>query len=297
VFLYEAKMEELNAVSEHQWKRIDRENPVPLYIQIMQRLRSQIEGGIWAPGFLLPGEAEMCKTYNVSRIVIRQALGELANQGLIVRLRGKGTFVKETKIGEGLVQKLTGFYHDMVERGYKPITHVIDLKVISADSRIAQNLQISEGEPVLRITRKRSVEDTPLVLVTTYLPYRLCKGLENEDLQEQSLYETLERKYGLLIVSGRRTVEAVAASEHEAQILEIKRGDPLLMLHSISYLKDGTPIEYYHAVHRGDRTRFEVELVRYKEIGSNKKSLEITAMPPHGGVLESEDNARLELGT
>ena len=66
----------------------------------------------------------------------------------------------------------------------------------------------------------------------------------------------------MFIVRGRRFLEAVAANELEARLLQVERGSPLIRLESISYLEDGRPLEYYHAVHRGDRSRFEVELVR-----------------------------------
>jgi len=271
-----------------QCKPIDRNSPIPYYIQIIHILRQQIEEGNWGPGFHLPGELDLSQIFGVSRTVIRQALAELVNQGLIVRERGRGTFVTKPKIRESLVQRLTGFHHDMVDRGYEPETQVLELEITPASSRVASKLQIPEGEPVLKLTRKRSIEGVPIVLVTTYLPYKLCPGLEKEDFEKQSLYEILERKYGLSIASGRRTVEAVAANEHEAQMLKIGKGAPLILLESISYLEDGIPLEYYHAVHRGDRARFEVELVRYREVGENRKPLGEVADLPRGNVLINE---------
>jgi GntR family transcriptional regulator len=234
--------------------------------------------------------------YAVSRTVIRQALGELVYEGLITRIRGKGTFVAKPKIGESLVQRLTGFYHDMVERGYMPITEVLEQEVVPASPKVATYLKIAEGDMVLKLTRKRSIEDLPIVLVTTYLPHELCKGLEQEDFRNQSLYTALENMFGLVIVSGRRTLEAVPANEYEAQLLEIERGAPLILLDSISYLEDGTPIEYYHAFNRGDRTRFEVELVRYKARGETRELLSTVADPPQssGFIIEEKIDTRSE---
>ena len=82
------------------------------------------------------------------------------------------------------------------------------------------------------------------------------------DFAHRSLYAYLESAYGLVIARGRRTLEAVAAGEYEAGLLGVKKGAPLILLDSVSYLADGTPIEYYRALHRGDRSRFEVELLR-----------------------------------
>ncbi len=82
------------------------------------------------------------------------------------------------------------------------------------------------------------------------------------DLTDRSLYAFLEKEGGIFIARGRRYIEAVLANETEAYLLDIERGAPLLMLDSVSFDESGQPVEYYHAVHRGDRSRFEVELVR-----------------------------------
>lgn len=109
--------------------------------------------------------------------------------------------------------------------------------------------------------------------MTTYLPYHLCPQLLQTDLTRQSLYAFLEHTCGLIIVRGRRTLEAVLAQGYEARLLKVPAGAPLIALDSISYLNDGTPIEYYHAYHRGDRSRFEVELLRVREPAEVEKKL------------------------
>ncbi len=267
---------------------IDRTSPIPYYVQIKNAIREQIENGLWPPGYKLLGEPELCHLFDVSRTVVRQALGELATEGLITRSRGKGSFVSEPKIGESLVQKLTGFYHDMVDRGYEPQTEVLEQAVVRATKKIANNLQLGMGTQVFKLARKRSINNEPIVLVTTYIPQAMCKGLEEEDFTNQSLYETLEKKYGLFLASGIRTVEAVSANEYEAQLLDIEKGAPLILLDSISYLKDGTPLEYYHAVHRGDRTKFEVELLRYRGQGSDKETFNRIVETPQGSAIITE---------
>ena len=132
----------------------------------------------------------------------------------------------------------------------------------SAQSKIARYLNLRIGDPVIEIERLRYVNDEPIVLVTTYLPFDLCPQLITADLTNRSLYEFLENECGLRIVRGRRTIEAVPANDIEAKLLQIEKGAPLILLDSISFLENGTAIEYYHARHRGDRSKFEVELVR-----------------------------------
>jgi GntR family transcriptional regulator len=245
--------------------RIDFNSHIPYYIQLVDILKERIRHNDLKPGDQLPGEFELCEQFGISRTVVRQALQELEKEGLIQRRKGKGTFVAPPKIDENLVQKLTGFYQDMTSRGQAPRTRVLRFEVIPASPKVADLLELAAGQNVFVIERLRSVNDDPIVLVTTYLPYHLCPDLERFDLSDQSLYAILEREFGLQISRGRRTIEAVSSNEREAELLGIAQGAPLILLDSVTYLANGTPIEYYHAVHRGDRSRFVVELVRARE--------------------------------
>lgn len=260
------------------WNKIDRSNPLPYYVQLKEAIREQIERGHWRQGDLLPSEPELCNLFNVSRTVVRQALLELEYEGLIVRERGKGTFVAAPKISESLVQRLTGFYQDMVGLGHTPVTKVLKQELVPATHKIATRLQVEIGSSVIQIDRLRFINDEPIVLVTTYLPYSICPSVLKAQLSHQSLYSYLEKECGLYLVRGRRVIEAVPANEYEALLLEIDKGAPLIKLESISFLENGMPIEYYIALHRGDRSRFEVELVR------NKEQLEKIELP-NGNLL------------
>lgn len=243
-------------------KLIDFDNHIPYYIQLMDILKDRVQQKEWLPGDQIPSEKYLCEQYQVSRTVVRQALRELEHEGVICRKKGKGTFIAPPKISEGLVQKLTGFYQDMIERGLQPVTQVLHQNVVPANDKVAEYLQISPGEEVIDIQRLRFINEEPIQVVTTYIPFELCPSLARVDLTYRSLYEYLESEYGIVIVKGRRTIEAVLANDVEAELLDIEPRAPLILLDSVSFLENGRPIEYYHAVHRGDRSRFEVELVR-----------------------------------
>ena len=251
---------------------INFDSHIPYYVQLMEILRDKVHQAEWSPGDQIPGEQDLCEHYQISRTVVRQALRELEFEGVITRHKGKGTFISLPKINEGLVQKLTGFYQDMVERGLKPGSKVMHQRVIPASEKIARYLTIAPGEKVIDIQRLRYINDEPIQLVTTYLPYDICPPLASIDLTNRSLYEYLETECGIFIAKGQRYIEAVLANEYEADLLGIERGAPLLMLDSVSFSEDGKPVEYYHALHRGDRSRFEVELVRIRE--STLKNME-----------------------
>jgi len=269
---------------------INRSSGIPFYIQVRDVLREHLQAGIWQPGDRLPSEPELCRMFAVSRPVIRQALNDLAQHGLVARLKGKGTFVAPPKITESLVQKLTGFYQDMVEQGYTPTARVLRQELAPAGRRVAERLNIAPETPVIVIERLRFVQDEPIQLVTTYIPQAACPALLEVDLSRRSLYAFLDEACGIVIARGHRSVEAVAANEYEAQMLCVKKGAPLILLDSVSYLSDGTPIEYYHALHRGDRTRFEVELVRVRASGDLQTVLDeqVTSMALGSGVVYRE---------
>jgi GntR family transcriptional regulator len=129
---------------------IDHASPVPYCAQGKEALRGRIESGDWKAGDQLPGEPELCSVFDVSRTVIRQALTELMHEGLIVRVKGKGTFVAKAKIMENLAQKLTGFYQDMAERGQPPVSRVLMQQVVPASAKVASLLQIEAATPCSR---------------------------------------------------------------------------------------------------------------------------------------------------
>ncbi|MBN2323037.1 MAG: GntR family transcriptional regulator [Spirochaetes bacterium] len=244
---------------------IDKSSPVPYYHQLKVFLMNEIESGRLLPMQKIPSETELCERFDISRTVVRQAIKDLQNEGYLTTEKGKGTFVSRPKIVGGLVQSLTGFHEDMVRRGFTVSTEILKQEVQGASQKVSEALGIEGGSPVIVISRVRRLNGEPSVYVTTYIPQKICPELEEEDLQNQSLYALLEGKYGLEIHRGHRYIGVSLANEYEAGLLNIEVGSPLIELDSTSYLKDGRPLEYFHALHRGDRTRFEVELVRIRE--------------------------------
>jgi GntR family transcriptional regulator len=242
---------------------INRTSPLPFYYQLKQILLTDLRERELAPGHRLPGDHELCRTYDVSRTVVRQALSELETEGIIERVKGRGTFVAQHKTAEHLVQSLTGLFEDVAARGSHLRSEVRRLEVVPADQPIAGELDLQPGAPVVVLERLRFVDDEPWVLVTTYLPYDVAPGLVEEDLTDQSLYTLLETKYRVELTHGRRGVEAAVANGVLARALAISPGDPVLVLRSTSHA-GGRPVEMFVAYHRGDRSRFEVTLSRSK---------------------------------
>jgi GntR family transcriptional regulator len=241
---------------------IDRSSPVPLYHQLKQILLADIRQKPLQPGDRLPGDHELCLSYDVSRTVVRQALTELEYAGVIERIKGRGTFVTRPKVTEGLAQSLTGLFEDAAARGSHLRSEVRRLEVLTADPQVAEQLQVEVGHPVIHIERLRFVDEVPWVLTVTHLPGEVAPGLVQEDLREQSLYVLLEQKYGVALARGRRVIEAATAPADLADSLGIRQGDPVLVLRSLSFDAADHPVESFVAFHRGDRSRMEVDLTR-----------------------------------
>lgn len=246
---------------------IDRTSPLPFYHQLKQILLADLRERDLPPGTRLPGDHELCHTYDVSRTVVRQALAELETEGVIERVKGRGTFVAPARTSEHLVQSLTGLFEDVAARGSHLRSVVRRQEVVPADEQIASQLGLPPGAPVTVIERLRFVDAEPWVLVTTYLPHDLAPDLVTDDLTDQSLYALLERRYAVTLTHGRRRVEAAVAGAPLAQALGIRAGDPVLVLRSTSYAGDRA-VEVFVAYHRGDRSRFEVTLNRTRAAAS-----------------------------
>lgn len=241
---------------------IDKDSVIPYYYQIKENLKYLIEEKKLAEGERIPSEMELCQAYGVSRTVVRQALNELASEGLIIKSKGKGTFVARPKIIGSLMQNIHGFHKDMTRKDLTIKNKVLEFSVIKAGKKVSDKLQLKPGLEIFKLVRLRFINNEPIVYVTSYIPHSFCPNLLNEDFSKQSLYNTLEEKYGLEIASSHRNIEAVSAPEEISALMGIEKKAPLLLLGSISYLKNGLAVEYFEAFHRGDRSGFAVELIR-----------------------------------
>jgi GntR family transcriptional regulator len=241
-------------------EQLDRASALPLYHQVKQLLLARMRAEDLEPGSRVPGDLQLCRSLRVSRSVVRQALAELESEGVVERVKGRGTFVARPRTTEHLVARLTGLHEDMTARGSRVTSVVRRQEVVPADGHVAAALHLEVGAPVLVLERLRHVDDEPWVLTTTHLPTAVVPGLVDEDFAEQSLYALLEAR-GVRLTHGRRSVEAVPATDETARLLALDPGDPLLLLRSTSWSGE-QPVEVFVALHRGDRSRFEVDLER-----------------------------------
>jgi GntR family transcriptional regulator len=239
---------------------ITKNSPIPIYYQLQEHIKNLIEKGELKPGDSLPAEREYAEKFQISRMTVRQAFTQLVNEGYLHRIQGKGTFVAERKIEQGL-QGLTSFTEDMKARGLEPGSQLINFEVIPANSQIAAQLSIKEYGPVYEIKRIRLADRVPMALETNYLSANLIKGL-TESIVNQSIYDYIEGQLGLRIDYASQVIESSVANEVEAQFLKIKKGVPIMQIQRNTFLKDGTPVEFVKSSYRADRYKFMIQMKR-----------------------------------
>ena len=229
----------------------------PYYAQLKRILLKDLD----APeGSLLPSEAELCGRYAISRTVVRQALAELEKEGLVLRVKGKGTFVTGRKMDTSFIQDTLGFYESMSRAGHHVESRVLKLAVEAGTVESARLLETGVGDPVIRLDRVRSIDGRPVQVARAVMPARLFPGLAGMDLADRSLYQVLREAYGVRPARGHRAIEAVALPKEDAEHLGVPRGAPGLRIHSLTRSSDHTVFEHYVANYRGDSFRFEVEV-------------------------------------
>ena len=234
--------------------------PIPLHHQVYLDLRAALDAGEWRPGDRLPPERELAGRYGCSLITVRRALGDLAREERLERTRGRGTFVLRPRIERDLAGTLS-FTEEMQTRGLDAETRLVAARPEFAGEAVAAALGIEPGAPTLYVERLRLGGGEPLLLEQVHLPAERFPGLLASDLEVSSLYELLTRRYHTDIVRAREALEPILLHAREARLLGRPPRTPALLIESIAYAADGSPVELGRTYVRGDRTRYYVERV------------------------------------
>lgn len=211
------------------------------------------------PGDALLGERQLEEQFGVSRITVRRAISDLVQDGALVRIKGKGTFVSH-----GLVRStlhLASFNEDMRAAGFEPSTRVITATTAEPAAAAAEHLGLGPGQDAYQVRRLRLANGAPVSVDESWLPPRLLPDLLSEDLTG-SLYRVLAAS-GHPVQHVEQTVEAAAAPEETAALLDIEPGAPVLLFRRRSFTGEddpGTPIEYSISTYRSDRYQVSMRL-------------------------------------
>jgi GntR family transcriptional regulator len=206
------------------------------------------------PGSPLPGERQLCVEHGVSRITVREAIGQLVSEGVLVRVRGKGTFVAERAARSRL--HLASFTKDMRRLGLHPSTVVLAVARLVPPPGTRRALELPAGAPAWHVRRLRLADGQPMSMDDGWYTAELLPGLDQKDLTG-SLYTLLAEEYGCTIDRAEQTVRAAESDRETCALLGVPAGRPLLVFDRVSY-SAGRPVEHAQSTYRGDRYELQM---------------------------------------
>jgi GntR family transcriptional regulator len=227
----------------------------PHYRRIEQALRGRLAA--MRPGDRLPSDAELCAEFEVSRMTARNAMQRLADEGLVARVPGRGSFVAEPP-AHRRANRLMTFSHEMVRRGRTPSSRVLVREVGGATPAEARQLAATVGDPVVRLRRLRCADNEPIALETAVLSGRCADAVMAADLERGSLHAALGRA-GHVLRRGTGTITAEGASDADADVFGIAPGSPMLVERRIIDDNHGRRIEATESRYPADRYALDVQ--------------------------------------
>lgn len=237
---------------------------IPLYYQLLNILKEKIISGEYAPMDKLPTEEQLVNSYKISRVTVRQALQALENEGLIVRKRGKGSFVKNSKL-TSTPTKLTGSIEDIITMGIKTKAKVIDFSLVHPPTKVIKALKLDKDDKALKIERVRAIINAPYSVTLNYVPADIASKIGIKDIVMHALYNILEQKCEVKVARGTMIIGASIADSRIAALLNVMAGSPLLKIERTIFDSDDRPVDYVEVLYRADRYNYTVDLVRKKE--------------------------------
>ncbi len=207
----------------------------------------------------LPSERDLAAEFGVSRMTARMAVEELADQGFVYRVQGRGTFVRQPWVSKSLA--LTSFTEDMRARGMKPATKVLASAERPAGAAAGSDLKISPADPVIFLRRVRLADGVPICLEAVELPAALVPGMLHEVLTG-SLYDLLESSYRIRITHAEQRIRATVLDQEEAGLLGVAPVSPALLVERVSLDRAGRPVERARSIYRADRYDYRVAVDR-----------------------------------
>lgn len=229
-------------------KLIDKHLPTPIYSQISDWMRKKILLGKWEEDGQIPSEADLSKKFNVSRGTIRKAIEDLISEQLLVRIHGKGTYVKTNIfLKQSPRGRLAGFSRDLISKGIPYETTVLTSEIIPPPAKVTPKLNLEENEKIYHLQRLRIVHEKPIILIENHIDYQRCQGIEDYNFEIHQLYTTLENDFQIEFSWAHRSYYAQAANRHISETLNIPLGDPIFYLEELYHVTGDIPVEFTRA--------------------------------------------------
>lgn len=234
---------------------LSRESPTPLYAQVKQRLLQQIDAGLLKPGERLPSEAELEKAFQVSRITIRRALGDLAAAGYLRRQAGSGTIVAQTRIRHDS-GKVGGFHDDLLAQGFRVDSVLLGYEIGAIDDAAAERTGIVPASRVLQVRKLIRANDVPVVLMHGLHVLPDGVYLTADEVQSDSIFSVLKRRFGRVAQRAERIIEAGLPDDEEAAVLAVPKRTPVLLIELHAFDGGGALMAHVRSVYRSDRYKY-----------------------------------------
>jgi len=237
---------------------VNRHSPLPLYRQVASAIEDEIASGAIEPGEKLPGELELAERYDVNRLTVRSALAELGQRGLIHTVHGRGSYVSAPAIRHDI----SGHREASLTRAMRERGHLVTQRLLNVRNDDSAEIARALGTRgrVRRYELLRYVDEAPWTLTTTWLPERRFRRLDRRWRGDDSLYDVLEREYGVRMRRSERTIRTEAAGPNDAEHLMVPVGFPILVMEGVNVDEGGKPVAVVEHRGRGDRVQFTVRL-------------------------------------
>lgn len=228
----------------------------PLYAQVKEILLKEIKAGKYKEK--IPTEKKLQEMFSVSRITIRQAVDELVAEGYLVRERAKGTRIIQKKISENM-DSLRNFSNEMKSKNIQYQLHDLEIKVIKANAKVAEALEIEENSNVFYLRKVYYTEGAPFCSIYSYLPSYLNLSID-EEIYKKSLYEYLEREKNIIVSKSYEDIEVGFADENLGRELGIKPGSAVLFRSRRSFDQNDNHVEYTLSYYRAEKYKYSLVL-------------------------------------
>jgi GntR family transcriptional regulator len=240
----------------------------PLYYQVQHTIAQRISRGEYPPGSQLPSESELSRELGVSRVTVREALRVLAQENLLVKAQGRGTFVAENALASQPGRTFTGFLEDLYDQLERVSVKHIEIARIPVTDEVRSTLLLTEDDKeVIRIKRTRYVDNEPYAFTINVLPVRVGDHLNEANLKSSPLVRILEEELKIQITDASETITAAAADTEVANSLGIPFLSPVMHVRRVLFTVDETPLQMVNSYYRADKFHYSVHLVRVQDKG------------------------------
>lgn len=235
---------------------------IPLYLQIEELVLKNIKNGVWKEGDKLLPETELAKELNVNRLTLREAFNSLIRQGYLVRVHGKGVFVKNPLNENKTIWNLNIVDTYEGKKNALSFHKVISFRKEKPNKYIAKILNINEDVEIFYIERLRIEEkdDSIIGIERSYLPVQFCPNL-NEEILSKSKYHYLET-LGIKAQKIDRFLSPIVLNPLDRKLLNLTKDDIGLKVESTTYLENDIVLEYSETIYNANKYKFLVTAYR-----------------------------------